>query len=90
MLQETHLTEQRRADLHQMFADRIKIYHSAHPESPTQKEGVAFVLNKKLVSTIGARTVEVVPGRALQLTLACRGGDERHMLCVYAPTSTIC
>ncbi|KAI0832658.1 Endonuclease/exonuclease/phosphatase, partial [Trametes gibbosa] len=87
MLQETHLTEQRRADLHQMFAGRIKIFHSAHPESPTQKEGVAFVLNKKLVSATGAQAVEVVPGRALQLTLLCRGGDERRMLCIYAPTS---
>ncbi|KAI0632939.1 DNase I-like protein [Trametes polyzona] len=87
LLQETHLTEQRIADIHRMYAGNIKIFHSAHPQTPTQKEGVTIVLNKKLVSTEGTKVREVVPGRALQLSMPCRGGDTRHILCVYAPTS---
>ncbi|KAI9056270.1 DNase I-like protein, partial [Trametes sanguinea] len=87
MLQETHLTEQRRKQLHRMFADRIKILHSDHPESPTTKEGVAFVINKRIISDKGAKLTVLVPGRACQLTIPWRGGDVRDLLCVYAPTS---
>lgn len=87
LLQETHLTEQRKADLRRMFANRIKIYHSAHPEFPTQKEGVAAVLNKRIINANGARMTEVIPGRAIQVELPWRGGDARQLLCVYAPTS---
>lgn len=87
MVQETHLTEQRVADIHRMYAGSIKIFHSSHPEAPTQKEGVAIVINTKLVSTVGAKATVIVPGRALQIAIPWRGGDTRHLLCVYAPTS---
>ncbi|OJT14670.1 Transposon TX1 uncharacterized 149 kDa protein [Trametes pubescens] len=87
LLQETHLTDQRVADLHRMFAKRIRIFHSKHTSAPSQKEGVAIVLNKKIISDSGAKAVEIVPGRAIQLTLQWRGGDVRNLLCVYAPTS---
>ncbi|KAH9886321.1 Endonuclease/exonuclease/phosphatase [Cubamyces lactineus] len=86
LLQETHLTERRIADIHRMYAGNIKIFHSAHPHAPTQKEGVAIVLNKKLVSDEGAKMTVVVPGRAIQLTTMTRG-EARHVLCIYAPTS---
>ncbi|CDO71547.1 hypothetical protein BN946_scf184911.g17 [Trametes cinnabarina] len=87
LLQETHLTERRVADLHDMFAKRIKIFSASHPSAPTQKEGVAVVINKKLVSTEGLLAHTVVPGRALQVSVPCRGGDKRHLLCIYAPSS---
>ncbi|KAI0772299.1 Endonuclease/exonuclease/phosphatase [Trametes elegans] len=87
LLQETHLTDRRVADIHRMYAGSIKILHSAHPDAPTQKEGVAFVLNSKLINTSGAKLRVISPGRAAQLTVAWRGGDVRHLLCVYAPTS---
>ncbi|OJT05021.1 Transposon TX1 uncharacterized 149 kDa protein [Trametes pubescens] len=87
MVQETHLTEQRVADIHRMYAGSLKIFHSPHPESPTQKEGVAIVINTKLVSTVGAKARVIIPGRAIQVSVAWRGGDTRHLLCVYAPTS---
>ncbi|OSD03160.1 DNase I-like protein, partial [Trametes coccinea BRFM310] len=87
MLQETHLTKERVYELHRIFADRIRIYHSEHGSNPTQKEGVAFVINKRIMSSKGAVLTEVVPGRAIQLALPWRGGETRHLLCVYAPTS---
>ncbi|TFK78081.1 hypothetical protein K466DRAFT_607337 [Polyporus arcularius HHB13444] len=34
-LQETHLTDERKAGLHKMFARRIKIFHLAHSDAPT-------------------------------------------------------
>ncbi|KAI9056338.1 DNase I-like protein, partial [Trametes sanguinea] len=87
LLQETHLTKKRVEDLTRMFAGRVKILHSEHETLPTQREGVAIVLNKKLVNTKGAKMTEIVKGRAIQLTLPWRGGDVRQVLCVYAPTS---
>ncbi|OJT10530.1 Transposon TX1 uncharacterized 149 kDa protein [Trametes pubescens] len=87
LLQETHLTEDRIAQLHRMFAGRIKIYASAHPTAPTQREGVAIVLNKKLISTKNVTTREIVRGRAMQISIPWRGGDVRHILCIYAPTT---
>ncbi|KAH9856441.1 Endonuclease/exonuclease/phosphatase, partial [Lenzites betulinus] len=87
LLQETHLTQQRVDDIQRMYADKLKIYYSQHESAPTQKEGVAIVVNKKLVSAEGARRVEVIPGRAIQLELGWRGGERRNMLCIYAPTT---
>ncbi len=87
LLQETHLTEERKASLHKMFAKRIKIFHSAHPEAPTQREGVAVVVNTRYLAAGGADATEIIPGRALQISVQCQGGYTRHILCVYTPTS---
>ncbi|KAH9849297.1 Endonuclease/exonuclease/phosphatase, partial [Lenzites betulinus] len=87
LLQETHLTESRRRDVQRIFARRIKVMHSEHPTAPTQREGVAIVINKRIVNAEGARVRVVVPGRALHLTMPWRGGEERRILCIYAPTS---
>ncbi len=87
LMQETHLTEERTADLHRMFARKIKILHSANLEAPTQREGVAIVLNRRYLNTADAAATIIVPGRAIQVTVSCQGGDKRTILCVYAPTS---
>ncbi len=87
LLQETHLTEDRKATIHKMFARKIKVFFSAHPDAPTQKEGVAIVLNARFLNTADATATEVVPGRALQISVQCQGGDTRNILCIYAPTS---
>ncbi|TFK80514.1 DNase I-like protein, partial [Polyporus arcularius HHB13444] len=87
-LQETHLTDERVASIHSMFARKIRVFHSANPDAPTQRDGVAIVLNSRYVSTKEAKAVEIVPGKAIQLTLTCQGGDIKSFLCIYAPTST--
>lgn len=86
-VQETHLTALRKAQVQQMFAKCIKSFHSEHPETPTQRAGVAIVLNASIVNTAEASVTEIVPGHALQLSLRCRGGFTRHMLGIYTPTS---
>ncbi|KAH9848808.1 Endonuclease/exonuclease/phosphatase [Lenzites betulinus] len=88
MLQETHLTDQRKDDVKRMFKGRIKILHSAHPDAPTRKEGVAIVLNKSQINANGAAPTVVVPGRALQVAICAHGTEPSlHVLCIYAPTS---
>ncbi len=87
MLQETHLTEERKASIHKMFAKKVRIFHTENPDAPTQREGVAVVLNCRYLNVDGAKATVVVPGRALQVTFKGPGGDERSVLCIYAPTS---
>ncbi len=87
LLQETHLTEERKAGLHKMFAKKIKIFHSQNPDAPTQREGVAIVLNSRYLNTTAATAMEIVPGRALQVTVPTQGGETKCILCIYAPTS---
>ncbi|KAL1940025.1 hypothetical protein VTO73DRAFT_9360 [Trametes versicolor] len=87
LLQEAHLTDERCANIHRMFANRIKVMFSSHPTAPTQREGVAVILNKKIISAKGAEMKVIVPGRAIQLELPWRGGEVRRILCMYAPTS---
>ncbi len=87
LLQETHLTEERVAGIHKMFARKIRVLFSANPEAPTQREGVAIVLNSRYVNTKTASATVIVPGRAIQVTLTCQGGDAKTFLCSYAPTS---
>ncbi len=87
LLQETHLTSERTAAIHKMFAKRIRIFYSANPEAPTQRDGVAIVLNARYVKTADAEATEIVPGKAMQVAITCQGGDRKHVLCIYAPTS---
>ncbi len=87
LIQETHLTSERVAGIHRMFAKRLRILHSEHPQSPTQREGVAVVLNARYVKTADVRATEIVPGRAIQVLVPCPGGDAKNILCIYAPTS---
>ncbi len=87
LMQETHLTEERKAGIHKMFAKKIKIFHSENPDAPTQREGVAVVLNSRYLNLSGARATVIIPGRAIQVTFRGPGGDERTVLCIYAPTS---
>ncbi len=87
LLQETHLTDDRVKAIHDMFARKIRIFHSMHGESPTQKEGVAVVLNARFIDTAAAEMTEILPGRAMQVAFECPGGETKHVLCVYAPTS---
>ncbi|KAH9858141.1 Endonuclease/exonuclease/phosphatase [Lenzites betulinus] len=87
LLQETHLTAERCADIKRMFKGRLKVLFSPHPDAPTRKEGVAVVLNKAQVNAEGAEVRVIVPGRALQVSVVTRGGEPLHSLCIYAPTS---
>ncbi len=85
LLQETHLTVERRQTIEKMFSKKIKVFHSSHPDQPTQRDGVAIVVNKRLVPVQGAEATVIVPGRAIQLSVKWNGGDDLRVLCIYAP-----
>ncbi|TBU26613.1 Endonuclease/exonuclease/phosphatase [Dichomitus squalens] len=87
MIQEAHLSAERLSSIEKLYERNLQIFNSAHPSAPSQKEGVAILVNKKLVNADGAQMTEVVKGRAVQLSLRCMGEDRIHVLCIYAPTS---
>ncbi|KAI1791993.1 Endonuclease/exonuclease/phosphatase, partial [Ganoderma leucocontextum] len=87
LIQEAHLTEERVKALHKMYGRKIKIDFSSHPDQPTQKEGVAIVINPRLVNIKDVTTDVVVPGRAMQISLKHHDRSATRVLGVYAPTS---
>lgn len=87
MLQETHLMPERVLAVERMTAHNIKIFCSPNQERPTAREGVAVVLNKKLLKAGAASAQTVVPGCALQVSVPWHGNEVLEILCIYAPTS---
>ncbi|TBU51509.1 Endonuclease/exonuclease/phosphatase, partial [Dichomitus squalens] len=87
LLQETHMSAERLGSIQKLYKRNLEIFSSAHPSQPSQREGVAIILNKRLVNAEGASVKTIVQGRALQVTLKCKGEDRINILCVYAPTS---
>lgn len=66
-IQEAHLDEEWRAATEKLFKKRLRIFVLSNPNNPKGKSGVAFVINKNLVSASGANFEEVVQGRAVLL-----------------------
>ena len=88
MVQETHFTTERKNDIENLFGKRMKIYFSADPDNPTGKGGVAVVLNKHLINTQGAKVTEIVPGRAILVSVNWHKEEIINVLTVYAPNVT--
>lgn len=64
MLQETYMTAERVFAVEKMTAHNLKIFYLPNPEQPTAHEGVAIVLNKKLLRVGGASARTFIPGCA--------------------------
>ncbi|KAI1783678.1 Endonuclease/exonuclease/phosphatase, partial [Ganoderma leucocontextum] len=87
MIQEAHLTEDRVETLHKMYGRKMRIFFSSHSTQPTQKEGVAIVVNPRLVNMKDITTKIISPGRAIQVSLQHHDRSATRILCLYAPTS---
>ncbi|KAJ7723008.1 Endonuclease/exonuclease/phosphatase [Mycena maculata] len=83
-LQETHLSPDDVADIHKIFEKRLQVYASIDPASP-QSKGVAIVINKELSNIVGIQSKELIPGRALHLTIPWHGNSKIMVIAVYAP-----
>ncbi|KAI0345612.1 DNase I-like protein, partial [Trametopsis cervina] len=86
-LQETHLDDNHVETLHELFGKRIHVFHSPLPNRANTAAGVAFVLNKERVDVSQAEVLELIPGRALLLTLRWHQTVSIRILNVYAPNS---
>lgn len=84
-LQETHLTEVATLQLEQRY-NRFKIFGSPHPTHPTNRGGVAIIINKHNTKWQSATNRTLIPGRAMVTTLALNDDAKLHILTVYAPS----
>ncbi|KAJ3979084.1 Endonuclease/exonuclease/phosphatase [Lentinula detonsa] len=83
-LQETHLTNNRIEALNEHYKRRIRVFGTPDPINPTGRGGVAIVLNQELITPERVECYNVIPGKALMLSLTTKG-DKITILAVYAP-----
>ncbi|KAJ7242182.1 Endonuclease/exonuclease/phosphatase, partial [Mycena haematopus] len=81
---ESHLSAVRHANIQNLFGRRLEIIFSEDTETPNAK-GVAFVINKDLISTDNIRTWEIDPGRAMLIEIETHRDETLVVLGVYAP-----
>ncbi len=84
-LQETHLTAERINLLNTLFKSSLLVIASANPANESGAGGVAIALNRRLVDIDKAQKEEIVPGRAMEITIPWTGGRNLKVLNVYAP-----
>ena len=84
-LQETHLDERRANDIHACFQKNFDLHYSCDPENPRATAGVAFIINKGLITPRNVKVVALIPGRATVLTIEWSEAEKISILNVYAP-----
>ncbi|KDQ31792.1 hypothetical protein PLEOSDRAFT_154006, partial [Pleurotus ostreatus PC15] len=87
ILQETHMDDEREQTIQNLFGRRLKIRASADPDKPTQRAGIAAVLNRGEFDAEHAKCTEIIPGRALMIKARIHGGKKLSVLGIYAPNS---
>jgi ribonuclease HI/exonuclease III len=86
-LQETHLCADDMRTINDLYTRRLEVVASKDPDRETQSAGVAFVLNKDVIETDDIEVTEIIPGRALLLSINWRKGQRTSILNVYAPNT---
>ena len=84
-LQETHLDQALLQDVENCFGRRLTIVISQSPTSPRATAGVAFVINKALISPRELHVHELISGRAMAIKIKWRENEEAVPINVYAP-----
>ena len=84
-LQETHLDERRASDIHTCFQKSFDLHYSSDPENPRASAGVAFLINKALITPKHVKVVALIPGRAVVLTIDWSEAVKTSILNIYAP-----
>ena len=84
--QESHLDDSDVTNIHCLFGRRILIVNSPDAISHNAR-GVSFVINRELVDTTVLQTYDLIPGRALMLSLHWHGDQRLSLLNIYAPNS---
>lgn len=84
-LQETHLDEQLLNGVNRLFGKRLTIHNSPDVSNPRASAGVAFALNKDLISAQNLEITELVKGRAIALKTTWNNQEETVLINIYAP-----
>ena len=84
-VQETHPTDDIQRTIDRRFRNTLQTYHSADPEEPGARNGVSFVVNKRLVKTSNIKTRTILEGRVMTIEIPWNGEDMIRIMNVYAP-----
>lgn len=87
-IQETHLTDEKRDEINDLFKLTMKVYSTQDPANPTGARGVAIAINKRLINADETTCETVIPGRALMATIKWTRGEKFEVLVIYAPNDT--
>ncbi len=83
-LQETHLNEEQASEIHRCFNKSFDLHYSSNPDNPRTTAGVAFIINKALVTAQQISVQALIPGRAIVLTLT-RPESKTTIINIYSP-----
>ncbi|KIY61031.1 DNase I-like protein [Cylindrobasidium torrendii FP15055 ss-10] len=86
VVSETHLNNESHESVQELFERRLHIINSPDPIHPSNRNGVAVIINRAITNIYGLRTKEIVPGRALMIELNWHNEENLCILGVYAPT----
>jgi hypothetical protein len=82
---EARLDDKNKQDIDNLFGRVIRLEFTPDAEALTARAGLAFVLNKNMVRTDTAKTIEIIPGQAMLLEMENVDGTDLSVLGVYAP-----
>ncbi|KAG6885868.1 hypothetical protein C0992_004817 [Termitomyces sp. T32_za158] len=88
LVQEAHLSDERKGEVEKLFGKRMKIQASPDPVNPTGKGGIAIVMNRELINVQGTESTKIVPGRAILIKVNWHKNETISIMCVYAPNVT--
>jgi exonuclease III len=86
-VQETHMNEERRSEIEDLFKNRLRIGASWDKDAPTRVGGVAIVINKDILDASKVTYEELTAGQALLAQVYLQQGTRINVLAVYAPCS---
>jgi len=84
-LQETHLDQKLLDRVNSCFGKNLEIVNSALPNNPRASAGVAFIINRALISPKEYSVTELVPGRAIMLKIKWLEQCETSIINIYVP-----
>ncbi|KAL1741664.1 Endonuclease/exonuclease/phosphatase, partial [Schizophyllum fasciatum] len=84
-IQETHLSTDEVEEINEFYQKTMQVFASAEGEGRTNSTGVAIALNKSITNTADAEAHEIIPGRALMVTIHWHGLLKHAILVTYAP-----
>lgn len=86
-VQETHLTQEHEMQIESLYSRRLKVINSRDPFRPGNSAGVAFILNKEIINTTETEITEIIPGRALVMSIKWHNNERITILNTYAPNN---
>jgi len=86
-IQESHLDHKLLENVKTCFGKRLMILNSQMPNNLCASRGVAFIINKSLITPIEISSHTLIEGRALALKIKWHKKEDSLLINVYAPTN---